>query len=110
MLDLRLVLQCLKEEVKYHGQVDSDVIFTERGRHERMNHVSNSNSIDNGPYVFKKIQPNENEDPRLEIEDDLTGDALKQYEVDVEAMNLILISIPNDIYNSVMSNSTRNVA
>ncbi|GKF54769.1 hypothetical protein Tco_0165109 [Tanacetum coccineum] len=66
-----------------------------------MNHVSNSNSIDNGPYVFKKIQPNENEDPRLETEDDLTGDALKQYEADIEAMNLILISIPNDIYNSV---------
>ncbi|GJU06395.1 retrovirus-related pol polyprotein from transposon TNT 1-94 [Tanacetum coccineum] len=101
MLDLRLVLQCLKEEVKHHGQVDSDVILTERGRHERMNHVSNSNSIDNGPYVFKKIQPNENEDPRLETKDDPTGDALKQYEADVEVMNLILISIPNDIYNSV---------
>ncbi|GKE11788.1 hypothetical protein Tco_1415339 [Tanacetum coccineum] len=39
--------------------------------------------------------------PRPETEDDLTGDALKQYEADIEAMNLILISIPNDIYNSV---------
>ncbi|GKE01110.1 hypothetical protein Tco_1389093 [Tanacetum coccineum] len=29
------------------------------------------------------------------------GDALKQYEADIKAMNLILISIPNDIYNSV---------
>ncbi|GJT28944.1 hypothetical protein Tco_0909219, partial [Tanacetum coccineum] len=74
MPDLRLVLQCLKGKVTYHGQVDSDVILTERGRHEN---------------------------PRPETEDDLTGDALKQYEADIEAMNLILISIPNDIYNSV---------
>ncbi|GJX08868.1 hypothetical protein Tco_0196800 [Tanacetum coccineum] len=34
MLDLRIVLQCLKGKVTYHGQVDSDVILTERGRHE----------------------------------------------------------------------------
>nr|GEX65754.1 hypothetical protein [Tanacetum cinerariifolium] len=34
-------------------------------------------------------------------DDDLTGDDLKQYEADIEAMNLIPISIPNDIYNSV---------
>ncbi|GJT88722.1 hypothetical protein Tco_1070439 [Tanacetum coccineum] len=34
-------------------------------------------------------------------EDDLTGDDLKQYEADIEAMNLILIAIPNDIYNYV---------
>ncbi|GJU65243.1 hypothetical protein Tco_1247078 [Tanacetum coccineum] len=62
MLDLRLVLQCLKGET---------------------------------------IQPNENEDPRPETKDDLTGDALKQYEGDIEVMDLIIISIPNDIYNSV---------
>ncbi|GKD86120.1 hypothetical protein Tco_1357274 [Tanacetum coccineum] len=72
MPDLRLVLQCLKGEVTYHGHVDSDT-----------------------------IKPNENEDPRPETEDDLTGDALKHYEADIEAMNLILISIRNDIYNSV---------
>ncbi|GJX81951.1 hypothetical protein Tco_0331432, partial [Tanacetum coccineum] len=34
-------------------------------------------------------------------EDDLTVDDLKQYEVEIKAMNLILISIPNDIYNFV---------
>ncbi|GJU93552.1 hypothetical protein Tco_1318308 [Tanacetum coccineum] len=32
-----------------------------------------NHSIDVGPYEFKKIQPNENEDPRLETKDDLTG-------------------------------------
>ncbi|GJZ97480.1 hypothetical protein Tco_0669933 [Tanacetum coccineum] len=29
------------------------------------------------------------------------GDDLKHYEAEIEAMNLILISIPNEIYNSV---------
>ncbi|GJY38527.1 gag-pol polyprotein [Tanacetum coccineum] len=72
MSDLRLVLLCLKGKVTYHGQVDSDI-----------------------------VQPNENENPRPKTKDDLTEDALKQYETDIEAMNLILISIPNDIYNSV---------
>ncbi|GKC03509.1 hypothetical protein Tco_0995119 [Tanacetum coccineum] len=73
MPDQRLILQCLKGEVTYNGQVDSDVISTPE---------------------------------RLKTEDDLTGDDLKQYEADIEAMNLILISIPNDIYNSVDSCQT----
>ncbi|GKC09543.1 hypothetical protein Tco_1001153 [Tanacetum coccineum] len=38
--------------------------------------------------------------PMLERED-LRGDDLKHYEAEIEAMNLILISIPLDIYNSV---------
>ncbi|GJT36887.1 uncharacterized mitochondrial protein-like protein [Tanacetum coccineum] len=38
---------------------------------------------------------------RLEREEGLRGDDLKHYEAEIEAMNLILISIPNDIYNSV---------
>ncbi|GJR96680.1 gag-pol polyprotein [Tanacetum coccineum] len=33
--------------------------------------------------------------------EDLKGDDLKHYEAKIVAMNLILISIPNDIYNSV---------
>ncbi|GJU02830.1 hypothetical protein Tco_1113168 [Tanacetum coccineum] len=52
------------------------------------------------------IQPNRNQPERPETEDDLTGDNLKQYEVDIEVMNLILISIPNDIYNSMDSCQT----
>nr|GFC73924.1 hypothetical protein [Tanacetum cinerariifolium]GFD15506.1 hypothetical protein [Tanacetum cinerariifolium] len=38
---------------------------------------------------------------RKQTEDDLTGDDLKQYEADIEALNLILLIIPNDIYNYV---------
>ncbi|GJU73401.1 retrovirus-related pol polyprotein from transposon TNT 1-94 [Tanacetum coccineum] len=37
----------------------------------------------------------------MQTDDVLIGDDLKHYEVEIEAMNLILISIPNDIYNCV---------
>ncbi|GKC24263.1 hypothetical protein Tco_1026413 [Tanacetum coccineum] len=43
----------------------------------------------------------EREAPRLQKEEDLRGDDLKHYETEIEAINLILISIPNYIYNSV---------
>ncbi|GJR99211.1 retrovirus-related pol polyprotein from transposon TNT 1-94 [Tanacetum coccineum] len=58
-------------------------------------------SIDEGPYEMKKIAGTNNQDETTQKEEDLTGDDLKQYEADIEAMNLIVISIPNDIYNSV---------
>ncbi|GJU97148.1 hypothetical protein Tco_1326419 [Tanacetum coccineum] len=44
--------------------------------------------------------------PWMQKEDDLRGDDLKHYEADIEAMNLILISIPNGIYNSVYACKT----
>nr|GEY16621.1 hypothetical protein [Tanacetum cinerariifolium] len=56
-----------------------------------------------GLYELKMIQSDTNQDPRRKTKDDLTGDALKEYDANNEAMNLILISIPNDIYNSVDS-------
>nr|GEV17847.1 integrase, catalytic region, zinc finger, CCHC-type, peptidase aspartic, catalytic [Tanacetum cinerariifolium] len=43
---------------------------------------------------------------RDQTKDDFTSDDLKQYEADIEAMNLILISIPNDINNSMNSCKT----
>ncbi|GJY11593.1 hypothetical protein Tco_0380902 [Tanacetum coccineum] len=58
-------------------------------------------AIDEGPYEFKEFTPSETEEPRMQKEEDLRGDDLKHYEAEIEAMNLILISIPNDIYNSV---------
>ncbi|GJS35016.1 retrovirus-related pol polyprotein from transposon TNT 1-94 [Tanacetum coccineum] len=54
--------------------------------------------IDEGPYVFKKFTPGGSQTPTLQTEDDLTGDDLKHYEAEIKAMNLILISITNDIY------------
>ncbi|GKB38730.1 hypothetical protein Tco_0883672 [Tanacetum coccineum] len=58
-------------------------------------------AIDDGPYEFKVFTPSETEAPRIQKEEDLRGDDLKHYEDEFEAMNLILISIPNDSYNSV---------
>ncbi|GJX67221.1 hypothetical protein Tco_0302948 [Tanacetum coccineum] len=57
-------------------------------------------AIDHGLYEFKEFTP-VNEAPRMQKEEDLRGDDLKHYEAEIEVMNLILISIPNDIYNSV---------
>ncbi|GKE03937.1 hypothetical protein Tco_1395955 [Tanacetum coccineum] len=39
--------------------------------------------------------------PKLQTPEDLQGDALLHYDAEMELMNLILLSIPNDIYNSV---------
>ncbi|GJT90836.1 hypothetical protein Tco_1079681 [Tanacetum coccineum] len=39
--------------------------------------------------------------PKLQIAEDLQGDALLHYDAEMELMNLDLLSIPNEIYNSV---------
>ncbi|GJW62666.1 gag-pol polyprotein [Tanacetum coccineum] len=57
--------------------------------------------IDKGPYEFKEFTPSKTEPPRMQKEEDLKGDDLKHYETEIKAMDLILISIPNNIYNSV---------
>ncbi|GKD03110.1 hypothetical protein Tco_1178084 [Tanacetum coccineum] len=57
--------------------------------------------LERGPYEFKESTPSETEPPRMQKEEDLKGDDFKHYEAKIEAMNFILISIPNDIYNSV---------
>ncbi|GJZ92479.1 hypothetical protein Tco_0664544 [Tanacetum coccineum] len=58
-------------------------------------------AFDEGPYEFRVFTPSDTKASRLQKEEDLRGDDLKHYEAEIEAMNLILISIPNDIYNSV---------
>ncbi|GJZ65042.1 hypothetical protein Tco_0621738 [Tanacetum coccineum] len=45
--------------------------------------------------------PNNSIVPKLQTAKDLQGDALLHYDAKMELMNLILLSIPNDIYNSV---------
>ncbi|GJS84784.1 hypothetical protein Tco_0751325 [Tanacetum coccineum] len=64
-------------------------------------------AIDDGPYEFRIFTPSDTEAPRMQREEDLRGDDLKHYKVEIEAMNLILISIPNDIYNSVDACTTK---
>ncbi|GJU34104.1 hypothetical protein Tco_1182458 [Tanacetum coccineum] len=39
--------------------------------------------------------------PKLQTAEDLQGDAFLYYDAEIELMNLILLSIPNDIYNYV---------
>ncbi|GKA52019.1 hypothetical protein Tco_0745215 [Tanacetum coccineum] len=57
--------------------------------------------LERGPYEFKEFTLSEAEAPRMQKEEDLRGDDLKHYKAEIETINLILISIPNDIYNSV---------
>ncbi|GJV64752.1 hypothetical protein Tco_1475580 [Tanacetum coccineum] len=68
---------------------------------KRENRKCLNKAIDEGPYVFKNFTLSDSQTPRLQTKDDLTGDDLKHYEAEIEAMNLIFIFIPNDIYNSV---------
>ncbi|GJV63836.1 retrovirus-related pol polyprotein from transposon TNT 1-94 [Tanacetum coccineum] len=60
-------------------------------------------AIDDGPYEFKEFTPFKTEPPRMQKEEDFKGYDLKHYEADIEAMNLIIISIQNDIYNSYVT-------
>nr|GEU34362.1 hypothetical protein [Tanacetum cinerariifolium] len=58
-------------------------------------------SLDEGPYQFQMFIPSDLIVPRLQTLEDLQGDASFHYDTEIEVMNLILLSIPNDIYNSV---------
>ncbi|GJZ11809.1 integrase, catalytic region, zinc finger, CCHC-type containing protein [Tanacetum coccineum] len=58
-------------------------------------------ALDEGPYQFEIFVPSDSTVPKLQIAEDLQGDALLHYDVEMELMNLILLSILNEIYNSV---------
>ncbi|GJX89033.1 hypothetical protein Tco_0341047 [Tanacetum coccineum] len=58
-------------------------------------------ALDEGPYQFEMFIPNNLTVPKLQTAEDLQGDALLHYDAEMELMNLILLSIPNDIYYSV---------
>ncbi|GJR03659.1 retrovirus-related pol polyprotein from transposon TNT 1-94 [Tanacetum coccineum] len=58
-------------------------------------------ALDEGPYEFEMFIPNDSTVPKLQTAKDLQGDVLLLYDAEMELMNLILLSIPNDIYNSV---------
>ncbi|GKA89013.1 retrovirus-related pol polyprotein from transposon TNT 1-94 [Tanacetum coccineum] len=60
-------------------------------------------ALDEGPYQFEMFIPNNLIVLKLQTTEDLQGDALLHYDAEMELMNLILLSIPNDIYNSVDS-------
>ncbi|GJV91406.1 retrovirus-related pol polyprotein from transposon TNT 1-94 [Tanacetum coccineum] len=58
-------------------------------------------ALDEGPYEFKNFVPEGSTIPRLQTAEDLEGDDLLLHDAEMEVMNMILLSIPNDIYNSV---------
>ncbi|GJX82908.1 retrovirus-related pol polyprotein from transposon TNT 1-94 [Tanacetum coccineum] len=58
-------------------------------------------ALDEGPYVFKNFIPEGSTIPRLQTAEDLEGADLLLYDAEMEVMNMILLSIPNEIYNSV---------
>ncbi|GKF47553.1 hypothetical protein Tco_0137355 [Tanacetum coccineum] len=58
-------------------------------------------TLDEGRNQFEMFIPNNSTVSKLQTVEDLQGDALLHYDAGMELMNLILLSIPNDIYNSV---------
>ncbi|GJR42080.1 hypothetical protein Tco_1310183 [Tanacetum coccineum] len=58
-------------------------------------------ALDEGPYDFKNFTPEGSSIPRLQTAEDLEGDDLLLHDAKIEVMNMILLSIPNEIYNSV---------
>ncbi|GKE72804.1 hypothetical protein Tco_1534845 [Tanacetum coccineum] len=93
---LRLDLRFLREVAIYHGQVVLEDTHLEMRTRKCLN-----KAINDGPYEFRVFTPSETDALRMQKEEDLRGDDLKQYEAEIEAMDLILISITNDIYNYV---------
>ncbi|GJT17319.1 hypothetical protein Tco_0876025 [Tanacetum coccineum] len=70
-------------------------------KRKRENRKWLNKAINEGPYVFKNYTPIDSQTPMMQTEEVLTRDDLKHYEAEIEAINLILFSIPNEIYNSM---------
>ncbi|GJT59453.1 hypothetical protein Tco_1002986 [Tanacetum coccineum] len=58
-------------------------------------------ALDEGPYEFKNFVPEGSTIPRLQTAEDLEGDDLLLHDAEMDVINMILLSIPNEIYNSV---------
>ncbi|GJW38552.1 retrovirus-related pol polyprotein from transposon TNT 1-94 [Tanacetum coccineum] len=58
-------------------------------------------ALNEGPYEFKNFIPEGSTIPRLQTAEDLEGDDLLLHDAEMEVMNMILLSIPNEIYNFV---------
>ncbi|GKB18801.1 hypothetical protein Tco_0852724 [Tanacetum coccineum] len=60
-------------------------------------------ALEEGPYVFKTITRTGSPVPVTQEVEDLARDDLLYYDAEMELMNMILLSIPNEIYNYVDS-------
>ncbi|GKC69876.1 putative reverse transcriptase domain-containing protein [Tanacetum coccineum] len=68
---------------------------------KRDNHKWLLKALNEGPYEFKNFVPEGLAIPQLQTIEDLKGDDLLLYDAEMELMNMILLSIPNEIYNYV---------
>ncbi|GJY14070.1 hypothetical protein Tco_0383379 [Tanacetum coccineum] len=63
--------------------------------------LADAGSENRSPYEFKEFIPEGSTIPRLQTIEDLEGDDLLLHDAEMEVMNMIILSIPNEIYNSV---------
>ncbi|GJY73098.1 retrovirus-related pol polyprotein from transposon TNT 1-94 [Tanacetum coccineum] len=74
--------------------------------HKRENRKWLLKALEDGPCVFRNITSTGSTIPRLQEVKDLQGDDLLYYDVEMELINMIFLSIPNEIYNCVDSCKT----
>ncbi|GJW40197.1 retrovirus-related pol polyprotein from transposon TNT 1-94 [Tanacetum coccineum] len=91
------------DEVEYLTLFEEEIEVSQSNEKmgDRENQKWLNKALDEGPYQFEMFIPNNSIVPKLQTAEDLQGDALLHYDAEMELMNLILLSIPNDIYNSV---------
>nr|GEY37961.1 retrovirus-related Pol polyprotein from transposon TNT 1-94 [Tanacetum cinerariifolium] len=82
-------------------QAPEEVDFDDIINRKRENRKWLNKALDERPYQFQMLVPSDSTVAKLQTAEDLHGDALLHYEAEIELMNLILLSIPNDIFNSV---------
>nr|GEV23494.1 hypothetical protein [Tanacetum cinerariifolium] len=105
----KTALLCLTRRTMFHGRL----VFSDMLR-VRPNRKLIHNSIINGPYVRRMIpepgDPNRkvpvNETFYMQTNDELTEKELKQIEADDQAIQTILLGLPEDIYAAVDSCET----
>ncbi|GJW57093.1 hypothetical protein Tco_0103824 [Tanacetum coccineum] len=74
--------------------------FTRYINRKRENRKWLNKALDEGPYQFQMFVPTGLSLPTLQTVEDLQGEELLHYDAEIKLMNLILLSIPNKIYNS----------
>ncbi|GJR97790.1 hypothetical protein Tco_0269964 [Tanacetum coccineum] len=95
---LRLGLPCLKGVVTYRGQVDSTISKPER---ETTGMWLLTSSLMKALMSLRNSFLKARQYTIGQMQEDLEGDDLLLHDAEMEVMNMILLSIPNEIYNSV---------
>ncbi|GJS90562.1 hypothetical protein Tco_0773198 [Tanacetum coccineum] len=87
-----------------NSSLAEETVFEAGDTQEPQNQGQDMGNIDDQPNVkaaVRNITPTGSTIPRLQEVEDLQGDDLLYYDAEMELMNMILLSIPNEIYNSV---------